>query len=77
MDLTTAPKAWAGVEMAVALMDEDAPLDVPVPLGQSPHGTRYRVVCVGCRQDVTVSHGSQAPGLDLGSYRCLRCRWHA
>lgn len=57
-----------------ALLDPDVPLDVPVPLGESTHGTRYRVVCIGCRQDVTISHGSQAPALALDSYRCLRCR---
>lgn len=74
LDLTAAPKAWAGVEMAVALMDDDAPPDMPIPLGESAHGARYRVVCIACRQDVTISHGAQAPHIDLTAYRCLRCR---
>lgn len=59
------------MDLAFPAFIEDAPV---VPLGESDHGSRFKVVCVSCRQDVTISHGSQAPHIDLTAYRCLRCR---
>lgn len=64
-----------GPEAASLFEVGEIPLDVPVvSLGESVHGARYRVVCISCRQDVTISHGAQAPHIDLTAYRCLRCR---
>lgn len=62
-----------GMDLMIPAFVEDAPV---VPLGESDHGARFKVVCVGCRQDVTISHGIHAPSIDLGAYRCLRCRSH-